>query len=74
MSDSLDDLAAFLMHHSGDQNVSESERLSIYAVVGAYQEGYDPAQVEPLLRVAGARFATHPDHRPEWLPNAGVGR
>jgi hypothetical protein len=69
MSDSLDDLAAFLMHCSGDESVPESERLEIYAVVAAYQEGYDPTQVEPVLRAAGARFAAHPEYRPDWRPN-----
>lgn len=72
MSDSLDDLAAFLMHRSGDENVSEADRLSIWAVVRAYQEGYDPAQVEPALWLTGAQFADHPDHQQRWLPAAAA--
>lgn len=68
MSDSLDDLAAFLMHRTTDPAMSEAERLEIYAVVGAYQEGYDPPQVEALLRNAGAAFAAHPDYQDGWRP------
>jgi hypothetical protein len=68
VSDSLDDLAAFLMHRMSDTEVSEPDRLRTFAVVGAYQEGDDPAVVEPALRALGAQFADHADYRPEWSP------
>jgi hypothetical protein len=68
VSESLDDLAAFLMHRTNDEKLSEAERLEIYAVVGAYQEGYELAQVEPLLRNAGAAFADHPDYQADCRP------
>jgi hypothetical protein len=68
MSESLDDLAAFLMHRSNDEDVTEAERLEIYAVVTAYQEGYESPQVEDVLRNAGARFAAHPDYQQQWRP------
>lgn len=72
MIDDMDGLAAFLMHRSADRDVTDTERLEIYAAVGAYQEGYDQAQVEPLLRLAAARFAGHPDVQAEWLPAEGA--
>jgi hypothetical protein len=75
MNDSLDDLAAFLMHRSADGDRTDADRLAIYAVVAAYQESYDPTQVETLLRAAGAHFADHRDYRPEWaLSDADAAR
>ena len=68
MSDSLDDLAAFLMHRTANQDMTEDQRLSIFVLVGAYQEGDDPAKVEVALRTVALDFAAHPDYRPEWRP------
>ena len=45
VTDSIDDLAAFLMHQSVDVALPENERLSIYALVAAYQESDDPKTV-----------------------------
>ena len=70
MSDSLDDLAAFLMHRMSDTEVSEQDRLKTFAIVGAYQEGDDPQTVEPALRTAGLAYADHADYRDEWRPTA----
>jgi hypothetical protein len=66
MSDSLDDLAAFLMHRSADEGRTDADRLAIYALVAAYQESYDPGQIDTLLRAAGSQFAGHRDYRQEW--------
>jgi hypothetical protein len=66
--DDLDDLAAFLMHRTADADLPEPERLEIFAVVGAYQEGYDRRQTQAALRTAGAAFGDHPDYRPAWRP------
>ena len=71
MTDSPDDLAAFLMHRSVDPELSEQERLDIYVLVEAYQEGDDPPQVFGALRGAASRFSSHPDFRPEWAPVDG---
>lgn len=68
MSDTLDDLAAFLMHRSGDAGTTAEDRLRTYALVGAYQEGDDPAAIESTMRATAARYADHPDYRPEWRP------
>ncbi len=66
MTDSLDDLAAFLMHRTADADLTESERLSIYVLVDAYQENDDPPKVAAGLRVVAGRFHGHRDYRPEW--------
>lgn len=65
MDDSMDDLAAFLMHRTSDPDIAPDHVLRIYALVGAYQEG---DEVEPDLRREGVTFATHPAYRPEWGP------
>lgn len=71
MTDSPDDLAAFLMHRSVDPELSEQDRLTIFVLVDAYQECDDPPQVFAALRAAASRFTAHPDYRPEWAPNVG---
>ena len=68
MSDSSDDLAAFLMHRTTDPDMKEQERLSIFVLVAAYQEGDDPAKVTAGLRSAASRFAGYAGYRPEWQP------
>lgn len=68
MSDSSDDLAAFLMHRTADAELSEEERLSIFVLVAAYQEGDDPAGVAAGMRAAAAGFAGHAGYQPEWRP------
>lgn len=69
MTDSPDDLAAFLMHRSVDPELSEQDRLAIYVLVDAYQEGDDPKRVFDALRSAASRFHGHPDYRAEWAPH-----
>lgn len=71
MSDILDDLAAFLMHRTADGSMSDEERVSIFVLVGAYQEQDDPPTVEAALRNAAAGFAGHRDFRPEWAVKDG---
>ena len=71
MGDTLDDLAAFLMHRTADVNMSEKRRLSIYVLVGAYQEQDDPPTVEAALRNEAGAFADHPDYRVEWAVRDG---
>ena len=71
MSDTLDDLAAFLMHRTADVDMSEKRRLSIFVLVGAYQEQDDPPTVEAALRNAAGAFADHPDYRAEWAVRDG---
>ncbi len=71
MSDTLDDLAAFLMHRTEDAGLSEKQRLSIFVLVGAYQEQDDPPTVEAALRREAQPFADHPDYRPEWAVHQG---
>jgi len=72
MSDSLDDLAAFLMHRTADPDTPEEERLSVFVLVEAYQEGDDPDAVVAALRTAALRYAGHRDYRPEWRPKLGA--
>jgi hypothetical protein len=66
MSDSLDDLAAFLMHQTSESDLTEEERLRIFALVGAYQEGDAPAEIESAMRAAAVRYADQPGFQPEW--------
>ncbi|MCU1655392.1 MAG: hypothetical protein JWO57_48 [Pseudonocardiales bacterium] len=68
MSDSLDDLAAFLMHRTEDPGVTDAERFQMYALVDAYQEGDEPPEIESAMRMTSLKFAGHPDYRPEWRP------
>jgi hypothetical protein len=68
VNDSLDDLAAFLMHRTADAGTTEEERFRIFALVSAYQEGDDPPAVEAAMREAAVKFARHPDFRDEWRP------
>jgi hypothetical protein len=68
VSDTLDDLAAFLMQHAWADGVSEDERVRTFAVVDAYQEGDAPSQVEAEMRRLALRFADDPDYRAEWRP------
>lgn len=65
MDDSMDDLAAFLMHRTSDPGIAPDETLRIFTLVGAYQEG---DEVGPALRREALAFATHPAYRPEWRP------
>jgi alkylhydroperoxidase/carboxymuconolactone decarboxylase family protein YurZ len=67
-NDSLDDLAAFLMHRTADAGSTDAERRQTFALVAAYQEGDDPPRIEVAMRAAAARFASHPDYRAEWRP------
>ena len=71
MSDTLDNLAVFLMHRTADTDMSEKRRLSIFVLVGAYQEQIDPPTVEAALRNAAGAFADHPDYRAEWAVRDG---
>jgi len=64
----LDDIAAFLMHRTQDPGVTDSERLATFTLVGAYQERDAPTEIESALRTAAAKFADHPDYRPQWRP------
>lgn len=68
MNDSLDDLAAFLMHRTADAGTTEEERYRTFALVTAYQEGDDPPAIEAAMREAAVKFAGHPDFRDEWRP------
>jgi hypothetical protein len=67
-TESLDDLAAFLMHHAYQPAVTDAERLQIFAVVDAYQEGDEPSTIESVMRTMALRFCDHSDYRPEWRP------
>lgn len=62
----MDDLAAFLMHRTADAGASESERLTIFVLVGAYQEKDNPPLIAAALRIAATAFAAHPGYRAEW--------
>ena len=50
MTESLDDLAAFLMHRTADEGMPEEQRLAIFVLVGAYQEQDDPTTVAAAMR------------------------
>jgi hypothetical protein len=67
-TDSLDDLAAFLMHHAYQPAVTDAERLQIFAVVDAYQEGDEPSTTESVMRIMALRFRDQPDYRQQWRP------
>ena len=67
-SDSLDDLAAFLMHRTTDPGVSDEQRYRTFALVSAYQDGDNPPQIQAEMRAAALPFAGHPDYRAEWRP------
>jgi len=56
------------MHRANDPEVTEAERLRVFAMVGAYQEGDDPAVIESTMRMTALSFAEHPDYRREWRP------
>jgi hypothetical protein len=66
MTDILDDLAAFLMHRTTEIALSDADRLRIFALVGAYQEGDEPAQIESTMRAMALKFANHVDYQPAW--------
>jgi hypothetical protein len=68
VNDSLDDLAAFLMHRTADAGTTEEERYRTFALVAAYQEGDDPPAIEAAMREAAVKFVGHPDFRDEWRP------
>jgi hypothetical protein len=67
-SDSLDDLAAFLMHRTTDPGVTEEQRYRTFALVDAYQDGDNPPEIQQEMREAALKFADHPDYRTEWRP------
>lgn len=67
-SDSLDDLAAFLMHRTADPEVTEEQRYRTFALVSAYQDGDNPPEIQAEMREAALKFADHPDYRAEWRP------
>jgi hypothetical protein len=67
-SDSLDDLAAFLMHRTSDPGVTEEQRYRTFALVDAYQDGDNPPEIQQEMREAALKFADHPDYRTEWRP------
>lgn len=67
-SDSLDDLAAFLMHRTADPGVTEEQRYRTFALVSAYQDGDNPPEIQAEMREAALKFAGHPDYRAEWRP------
>jgi hypothetical protein len=67
-SDSLDDLAAFLMHRTADPGVTEEQRYRTFALVSAYQDGDNPPEIQAEMREAALKFADHPDYRAEWRP------
>jgi hypothetical protein len=69
-TDSLDDLAAFVMHRNAERGATDAERLEIFAAVEGYQECDDPSVIEPALRAIAARYADHPDYRTEWRPSS----
>ena len=45
--------------------------MSIFVLVGAYQEQDDPPTVEAALRNEAGAFADHPDYRAEWAVRDG---
>jgi hypothetical protein len=67
-SDSMDDLAAFLMHRTTDPEVTDDQRYRTFALVSAYQDGDSPPEIQAAMREAALRFAGHPDYRAEWRP------
>jgi hypothetical protein len=67
-ADTIDDLAAFLMHRTYDRAVTDADRLQIFAAVQAYQEGDDPPAIEAVMRNLALRFRGHLDYQPEWRP------
>jgi len=67
-SDSMDDLAAFLMHRTSDPGVTDEQRYRTFALVSAYQDGDNPPEIQAEMREAALKFAGHPDYRAEWRP------
>jgi hypothetical protein len=67
-SDSMDDLAAFLMHRTTDPEVTDEQRYRTFALVDAYQDGDNPPEIQAEMREAALKFAAHPDYRAEWRP------
>ena len=67
-SDSMDDLAAFLMHRSADPGITEEQRYRTFALVSAYQDGDNPTEIQAEMREAALKFADHHDYRAEWRP------
>ena len=51
-ADSLDDLAAFLMHRTTDPGVTEEQRYRTFALVSAYQDGDNPPEIQAEMREA----------------------
>jgi hypothetical protein len=64
--DSMDDLAAFLMHRTADPGVTDEERYRTFALVDAYQDRDCPPEIELEMKEAAAKFADHPDYRSDW--------
>jgi len=67
-SDSMDDLAAFLMHRTTDPGVTDEQRYRTFALVDAYQDGDNPREIQKEMREAALKFADHPDYLAEWRP------
>ena len=67
-SDSMDDLAAFLMHRTTDPGITDDQRYRTFALVSAYQDGDNPPEIQAEMREAALKFADHPDYRAEWRP------
>ena len=67
-SDSLDDLAAFLMHRTAEPGVTDEQRYRTFALVDAYQDGDNPPEIQAEMREAALKFADHPDYRADWSP------
>ena len=67
-TDSLDDLAAFLMHRTADPGVTDEQRYRTFALVSAYQDGDNPPEIQAEMREAALQFADHPGYRAEWRP------
>jgi hypothetical protein len=66
----LEDESTFRVRgwRSRGRRTTEEERYRTFALVSAYQDGYDPPAIEALMREAAVKFASHPDFRDEWRP------
>jgi hypothetical protein len=67
-SDSMDDLAAFLMHRTADAEMTQEQRYRVFALVSAYQDEDSPQEIQAAMREAALQYAGHPDYRAEWRP------
>jgi len=67
--ESVDDLAAFLVHRTADLGITSEERYLIFALVVAYQDSDLEPVIEQAMKEAAVRFAGHPDYHSEWRPS-----